>query len=250
MEMTPLVHELLRRIADKGTNPKRLALDVGLNENAVRDIVVGKSKNPGVFTLSKIAAGLGCSVIDLLGGEASATPPPPGAISLEPVMVLAAVQAGLWRDAVEWPVEDQFAISVPVDERYPGARRFGLEVRGASMDRLYPVGTILICVPFIDIGTVPDTGDHVVCVRRNHDGLVEATVKEFVVDERDRVWLWPRSNQPEFQQPLQLETGNIPVAHEISDPPATVHAGFFQIEEGEIPTIQIAALVTGSYRRE
>ncbi len=39
----------------EGTNPKRLARDSGLNENAVHDILKGRSKNPRNDTLVKIA---------------------------------------------------------------------------------------------------------------------------------------------------------------------------------------------------
>lgn len=247
MEITPLVHQLLQRIADKGTNPKRLAIDAGLNENAVRDIIVGNSKNPRIDTIRKIADALNCSVEEL---TASVPRPEEQPIGLGPVIVVGAVQAGIWRDAVEWPTEDQFVISVPPDDRYLGIKRFGLQVRGASMDRLYPIGTVLVCVPFAEIGGTPKTGDRVVCIRRNHDGLVEATVKEFVIDDQDRAWLWPRSHQPEFQQPWPLPADEIPMTSDMGHVPATVHAGYFDLDEGAVPTVYIAALVTGSYRRE
>jgi hypothetical protein len=32
--------------------------------------------------------------------------------------------------------------------------------------------------------------------------MVEATLKEYVVDEKGVAWLWPRSTHPEHQQPI------------------------------------------------
>lgn len=47
-------------------------------------------------------------------------------------------------------------------------------------------------------------GDHVV-VRRRKGLLVETTLKE-VVQELDGVALWPRSNDPRFQEPVRLSS--------------------------------------------
>ena len=49
-----------------GTNPKRLARESGLNENAVHDILKGRSRNPRHDTLVKIAATLGRPVSALI----------------------------------------------------------------------------------------------------------------------------------------------------------------------------------------
>ncbi len=49
-----------------GFNQKSLARAAGLNQTAVRDILIGKSQHPRHDTLEKLAASLECSVIDLL----------------------------------------------------------------------------------------------------------------------------------------------------------------------------------------
>ena len=49
-----------------GFNQKSLARAAGLNQTAVRDILIGKSRHPRHDTLEKLAASLECSVIDLL----------------------------------------------------------------------------------------------------------------------------------------------------------------------------------------
>ena len=48
----------------------------------------------------------------------------------------------------------------------------------------------------------------VIVQRRNADGLFEATLKEYVVDEHGKKWLWPRSYDPEHQSPVQYKGGN------------------------------------------
>ena len=58
--------------------------------------------------------------------------------------------------------------------------RFALKVVGPSMDLMYPDGTIILCVRYADLGRLPESGERVVCQRRDDQGLVEATVKEFV----------------------------------------------------------------------
>lgn len=49
----------------KGLGSKALSLRAGLNETYVRDILKGKSRNPRHEHLQKLAAALGCRVIDL-----------------------------------------------------------------------------------------------------------------------------------------------------------------------------------------
>lgn len=147
-------------------------------------------------------------------------------VRLDAIQVVGAVQAGRWVEAVRWPYVDQYTIQSPVDDRYPGIPREGLEVRGPSMNLLYPEGTVVIVVSLIAIDRDPTPGQKVVVQRRRRDGTVEATVKEFQKDEAGKVWLWPRSNHPEHQQPIDLTPS------------------------GEIEEIQITSLVVGSYRRE
>jgi phage repressor protein C with HTH and peptisase S24 domain len=55
-------------MADSGLGQKALALKAGLNETAVRDILIGKSRHPRHDTIEKLAGVLGASVAELLGG--------------------------------------------------------------------------------------------------------------------------------------------------------------------------------------
>jgi len=66
-----LNREIRRRIHLIGVSPKKLSLDAGLSETAVKDILSGKSANPKHDTLEKIARKLGCTVGDLTGERSS-----------------------------------------------------------------------------------------------------------------------------------------------------------------------------------
>lgn len=148
---------------------------------------------------------------------------------LQPVMVVGDVEAGVWREAIRWPQDSWKQIQIPMDERYLGLQRFGLEVRGPSMDRIYPPGTIVVCVNLIDLGRDPRSGERVICYLRARDGTIEATVKEYVVLEDGSRWLWPRSYHPDFQSPLKM-----PVVE----------------SDDDNEDVRVVALVTGSYRPE
>lgn len=49
----------------------------------------------------------------------------------------------------------------------------------------------------------PKSGDRVVVQRVSTDGLYEVTLKEYVVDENGKTWLWPRSTDPDHQAPIR-----------------------------------------------
>ena len=73
METSPLTQAIRRRMDAAGLGQKALALKAGLNETAVRDILVGKSRHPRHDTVQKLAGALGCPVTELLGvGDAGA----------------------------------------------------------------------------------------------------------------------------------------------------------------------------------
>lgn len=61
-----LAQQIRRRMEAGGFNQKSLARAAGLNETAVRDILIGKSRHPRHDTVQKLAAALGCSLVDLI----------------------------------------------------------------------------------------------------------------------------------------------------------------------------------------
>lgn len=61
VEESYLISQLRRWIKVRGTNPKKLSKDAGLNDTAVHDILSGKVRNPRIDTIRKIAGALKCS---------------------------------------------------------------------------------------------------------------------------------------------------------------------------------------------
>lgn len=117
-----------------------------------------------------------------------------------PVPVLGAVQAGVWREALQWESDEIYPVTVPIPPAFAGYRVFGLEVRGPSMNELYPHKSVVFCVNMIELGRDARNGERVVIYRRSKDGLMEATLKEYWVDDKGVGWLRPRSNHADFQK--------------------------------------------------
>lgn len=145
---------------------------------------------------------------------------------LRPVRVVGAVQAGEWVESLEWPLGEQYEMPLPIPQGYRGYAVQALEVRGPSMNEVYPPGSVIVVISFIDLGRDPRHGERVVALRLR-PGEFEATVKEFRIDSDGKARLWPRSTHPDFQAPI--------LAEDVDDP-----------EEG----LRIAYLVIGSYRPE
>jgi transcriptional regulator with XRE-family HTH domain len=118
--------------------------------------------------------------------------------------VIGAVQAGEWVEAVQWPPYEQFDVKLPTPRNWPDYEIDGFVVRGSSMNLLYPEGSIVFAVPTIKYGLNPGPGDKVIVQRLDDRGLYEVTLKELVLDRAGKLWLWPRSNDPEHQSPISL----------------------------------------------
>lgn len=74
MERHPTADEIERRMALLSTNPKKLARNAGVGETYVRDLLTGRSRNPTIDKLQKIAGALGCTVDDLERSFAEGAP--------------------------------------------------------------------------------------------------------------------------------------------------------------------------------
>lgn len=179
-----------------------LSLKAGLNRDAVRDLLEGRSKDPGLDTLTKLAQALGGDLSLFLPGAANDL-----VAEGEFVEVRGSVAAGVWRADSEWPEESRYRVILkrsPV----PRDRRFALRVDGESMNLVFPSGTILDCVSAIGFGLEPQSGDFVIVERVRKDGQRELTVKQWHVDDEGRKWLMARSTKPEFQAPIPAHDGD------------------------------------------
>lgn len=206
---------LREALSESLLNMKEVSLRAGLNPGYLSSLLRRK-ESPTVANMLKIARALNVSPSWLIGAPvAQAVAPVSG------IPIVGSVAAGDWREAVQMPEDEWDYISVPADS---GA--FGLRVEGDSMDEVYPSGSILICEPLDAYGGEVVEGDHVI-VERWRAGEVEATCKEIGKDLAGRIWLRPRSKNPEYA-PIRLPAPNSADAYGT--------------------TIRITAIVVGSYQ--
>lgn len=137
------------------------------------------------------------------------TGPGPGeaaqALEMRPVQVIGHVQAGIWTEAFEWEEEERYIVPVPADPEFAGYKLYGAEMRGASMNKWRPEGTVIVFTDQIETAEDLRIGSRYVVERTNGTGEHECTVKTLWKDEDGHAWLLPESSDPRFQEPLKVD---------------------------------------------
>lgn len=217
MERTPDERrEILRAfIKENGLKIARWAKLSGVDKNSIYNFLNEHSNGLDPRTYGKLARSAEVPVHRLTGDM----PEPPSPTAL---WVIGTVEAGTFKEAVEWDSSRWYSVDVPVPDRFRRVAK-ALEVRGNSMNLEYRAGSVIIWVDMLDFRP-PRHLDHVVVYSTRKDGQIEATVKELRADG-DKRWLWPRSDDPAHQMPLDVD-----------NPP-----------EG-VKRIEIKGIVIGDYR--
>lgn len=171
----------------------------GVDQSTVSKWEIGAQK-PSSEQTAKIAGLANISVEQLLGLQ---VPGKSEQQSMRTVLVTGELQAGSWSEATDWPHDDQYSVPAPLPEWTEGMPIHAREVRGSSMNRIYPDGTIVYVAPLPALGRKPRTGESVAVQRVDAAGNYESTLKEYVVDDDGKAWLWPRSTDPLHQAPLE-----------------------------------------------
>lgn len=245
MNYALLLSRINERMDALGLSARKTCAMAGVGENTIRNIRAGHAPKPA--NLHKLAKTLGVPDSHFLEAAAQAKregapeePEKPHFSAVETVYVKGRVQAGLWQDALEWPVSDWLPVYIPADPRFPQIERFGLEVCGPSMNKVYPEGSIIIAVNLDDLGRCPRSGERVViqCRAKNSSDM-EATVKRYEVTQDGQHILWPESYDPLYQTPIILED----LAQDMGE--HGLNAG-----NGACHDMKIIAVVVGSYRPE
>lgn len=137
------------------------------------------------------------------------------------IPVIGKVAAGLWLDADNYEFEDSTWVPAVRAPEYRNGEQVAYKVEGPSMNKVLPDGVYAIGVLY---GTTrsPRHRD-VVVVRRTRAGLVETTIKRYIV-QNGEVLLMPESDDPRYQAPIPLDA-----------PEADT-------------SVEVHALVVGSYR--
>jgi transcriptional regulator with XRE-family HTH domain len=193
------------RSAGKNVTQGSLADAIGVEQPRISEIIAGR-RTVRAAEARSMAAYLELPesvVLARLEGDVEVDTPANQWVPLKHIMVVGAVQAGVYGEALEWPDQDWYPAPIGAFPSYERYMQRGLLVRGESMNELYPDGSIVACVKYIDLGRDPIPGERVV-VMRAIDGFYEATLKEIRQAPDGTWWLWPRSTHPSFQQPWQL----------------------------------------------
>lgn len=119
--------------------------------------------------------------------------------------VLGYVQAGTMSEAIELPYDDQQTVYLPTGEHPNAHDFFVLRARGDSMNKVgITDGAYIICLDRHKYNHAPETGDLVIAQRTDGHGQYETTLKELEIKPDGSHWLWPRSDNPEHQQPFRI----------------------------------------------
>jgi hypothetical protein len=198
MERTPDERrEILRTfIKERGLKIARWAKESAVDKNSIYNFLNEHSASLDLRTYGKLARTAEVPVHRLNGDV-------PDAPSPTAIWVSGYVEAGDFREAVEWDRSRWYPVDVPVPDRFRRLAK-ALEIRGNSMNQEYRPGAIVIWVDMLDYRP-PRHLDHVVVYTERTDGRIEATVKELRVDDANKKWLWPKSDDPAHQVPLDLD---------------------------------------------
>ncbi|MBO5653427.1 MAG: helix-turn-helix transcriptional regulator [Clostridia bacterium] len=62
---TAVKNRLLQLLGEKGMSIHKLALESAIAPSSIKNILYGKSQNPGIVTLKMLCDGFGISIVDL-----------------------------------------------------------------------------------------------------------------------------------------------------------------------------------------
>ena len=177
-EPTDLARRLAAYMKDRDFNQRSLAIEAKLNETAVRDILIGRSRSPRYATLAALAGVLRCSVAELTGehppAESRAAPAELGDTMAVPSPNELPRDVEVLGVAVGGPTANgDFSFNGAVIDhvrRPPGLSGksgiFAIYVVGDSMSPRFEAGELL----FINEAQRPAVGDDVVVELYGTDG--------------------------------------------------------------------------------
>lgn len=198
------IEEILKR---EGLSERKACLNAGVSIDFIRNMR-RNGNTPKTGNLIKLAQSLNIDVnifLNALGQNVVTKTTASNFVKLKTVYIRGQVQAGQWTQAIEWPKEEWIPVTIPEDPKYKNFPMCALAVKGDSMNRLYPDGSIVVAVNFCDLGRNPENGECVVTIRRDPlTDCFEATLKIVQIHEDGSVLLWPKSNNPDFTRPLKL----------------------------------------------
>jgi SOS-response transcriptional repressor LexA len=202
----PFVHRIRERLEATGKSVRKAALDAGLSETALKDLLANEKQWPKLDTLQKLANSLETDPAwlafggdeDIEAAKAATAAMPPASLP-----VVGEVAAGRWLEAddhVDVPPYDP--VPVQPDSRWPVEAQYGLMVRGTSLNRVALDGDILACVDAITARYRPREDDLVIVEMRRNAGLLRQMTAKRYMRLSTHIELWPDSDDPRWQTPI------------------------------------------------
>lgn len=197
------------RLRELGKSQADLARALDLRPPAVNKIITGLRRIQAdevrvLATFLEWSEDHVLALIDKTRGRATQPAPARTASGrvLKMIEVVGVVHAGFFKESIEIPADERYTLQEYVQPPFDRMNVQAFEVKGSSMERVYPDGSLVLVVDSIELGDGwrPKDGQRVLVQRRNQWGEIECTVKEARWEGRD-LMLWPRSHDPLFQQP-------------------------------------------------
>jgi hypothetical protein len=194
--------------AAKGWSARKWAIQASVGPSAVQKALKDDYEFvTSTKTLTALAKAAGVAPPDLTGLEMGPSPvtAPGGPVELP---IRGEVGAGPWRKIDELPQGPigYFAEAhrIPGFEAWP---QWIERVVGDSYNQRIPDGALVHVVDAIAMGYAPSNGDTVVVERRSGQGaFIERSLKQ-VVQTPFALELWPRSHNPDWNQPIDYRAG-------------------------------------------
>lgn len=190
---------------------EQLAAEIGTSGSKVSKLETGEQMMNENW-LSQLSKALRVSPSDLLRRPTDPAPETaptssdliPAPVMFHKIPILGEVAAGTWLEVDQIASSEEPKSWLPFlpDPSLPLQHTYALIVRGTSLNRIAPEGSMLICVDLAS-GSEVQEGNLVIVERSRSGDLLEVTAKR-VRRKPDCYELWPESNDPKWQQPIVL----------------------------------------------
>lgn len=202
--MNAITTDIIRRIEQTG-EPKGLSFaeiskGAGGGKDLIRDWKRGKG-SPTVESIAAMSVFLNVPVQWLAFGVG--TPERADDRRIRRIPVRCRLEAGRPTQG-DFTEGEIFDVAVPASPDLDGRQLYGALVRGPSMNRLYPDGTVVILERIVESARDLAVDRHYHVEAERPDGSWEASLKTLRRSQDGSIWMAPQSDDPAYQHAVPL----------------------------------------------